>query len=265
MTGKRKALFFDIDGTLLSEKTGEFPESAIQALKEAVKKGHLVFINTGRTICSVPSQLKQLPISGFVCGCGTYVSYGDEVLFSKTIPHERGREIIKVVGESDAGAIMEGQEDCYFPSRLSRFETVESIRRHFKPRGIGIESYLEDEDYDYDKFVMYVDEKTDKDRLLENLRQDLDLIDYGNGAYEAIAKGHSKATAIAFVQQHFGISLEDVYVFGDSANDLPMFEYAIHTVAMAVHSEVLDPYVEFVTRAVEEDGILYAMEHYGIV
>ena len=48
MNKKTKALFYDIDGTLLSEKTGRVPESAVQALKEARAKGHLVFINTGR-------------------------------------------------------------------------------------------------------------------------------------------------------------------------------------------------------------------------
>ena len=45
MNKKTKALFYDIDGTLLSEKTGRVPESAVQALKEARAKGHLVFIN----------------------------------------------------------------------------------------------------------------------------------------------------------------------------------------------------------------------------
>ena len=45
---KMKALFFDIDGTLLSEKTRQVPESAKEALKEARRRGHLVFINTGR-------------------------------------------------------------------------------------------------------------------------------------------------------------------------------------------------------------------------
>lgn len=89
---KKKALFFDIDGTLLSEVTGQVPESAIEALKQAQECGHLTFINTGRTICSIPGELKQLPFNGFICGCGTYISYQDEVIFSKSIPHERGRD-----------------------------------------------------------------------------------------------------------------------------------------------------------------------------
>ncbi len=45
---RTKALFFDIDGTLLSEKTRRVPDSAKEALKQAREKGHLVLINTGR-------------------------------------------------------------------------------------------------------------------------------------------------------------------------------------------------------------------------
>ena len=38
------------------------------------------------------------------------------------------------------------------------------------------------------------------------------------------------------VCEHLGISLEDSVGFGDSMNDLSMFEYAVHTVAMGKHA-----------------------------
>ena len=82
---KKAALFFDIDGTILSEKTKEIPKSAIEALLAAQKKGHLLFINTGRTMCSIPAQLKQFMFDGYLCGCGTYLTYHDEVLFTRNI------------------------------------------------------------------------------------------------------------------------------------------------------------------------------------
>ena len=68
-----KALFFDIDGTLLSEITKEIPQSALDALKKTAEKGNLTFINTGRTWSELPEELKKLPFSGFLCGCGTYL------------------------------------------------------------------------------------------------------------------------------------------------------------------------------------------------
>jgi len=49
MTSNRKALFFDIDGTLLSEVNRNVPESARKAVAGARAAGHLVFINSGRT------------------------------------------------------------------------------------------------------------------------------------------------------------------------------------------------------------------------
>ena len=54
----RKILFFDIDGTLLSHRTLQIPESAKKSIRKAKEKGHLVFINTGRTI-SVVNRLKN--------------------------------------------------------------------------------------------------------------------------------------------------------------------------------------------------------------
>ena len=89
------ALFFDIDGTILSDITHEIPESALEALKKAQENGHKTFINTGRTVCSIPPVIKNIPFDGFLCGCGTHLVYGDEVIFHHSIPYERGREIIQ--------------------------------------------------------------------------------------------------------------------------------------------------------------------------
>ena len=69
----RKALFFDIDGTLLSEITHKVPESAAHALEKARKKGHLVFINSGRTFCLTREFLNLVETDGCLCGCGTYI------------------------------------------------------------------------------------------------------------------------------------------------------------------------------------------------
>ena len=73
------ALFFDIDGTILSEITHKIPESALEALHKAQENGHKTFINTGRTICSVPPMIKRISFDGFLCGCGTHLIYGEDV------------------------------------------------------------------------------------------------------------------------------------------------------------------------------------------
>lgn len=54
---EQKLLFFDIDGTLITEGNGaRLPESTRIAVKKAREQGHLLFINTGRTRASLPKK-----------------------------------------------------------------------------------------------------------------------------------------------------------------------------------------------------------------
>lgn len=61
---KRKALFFDIDGTLLSDHKKELPESAARVIAQARRAGHLVFINSGRARCLMQEVEAALPVDG---------------------------------------------------------------------------------------------------------------------------------------------------------------------------------------------------------
>lgn len=67
---KRKALFFDIDGTLLVDASKELPKSAAIALTEARRAGHLIFINSGRTRCLMKDVEGKVPVDGYLCGRG---------------------------------------------------------------------------------------------------------------------------------------------------------------------------------------------------
>lgn len=54
MNKTRKILFFDIDGTLITDDGKRyFPDSAKEAIQKARENGHLAFINTGRVFCDV--------------------------------------------------------------------------------------------------------------------------------------------------------------------------------------------------------------------
>ena len=72
-----QALFFDIDGTILSEITKKIPDSTYRALERAKKNGHLLFINSGRTRCALPRMIEEMPFDGYLCGCGIYLTYNN--------------------------------------------------------------------------------------------------------------------------------------------------------------------------------------------
>lgn len=262
---KQSALFFDIDGTILSEITKKIPDSALAAMSKAKENGHRMYINTGRTYCNIPAELRRFDFDGYLCGCGSYLVCRDEVVLESHIGIKRGQDIIDKMYECRLDGILEGTQDAYFPAGISRFEKLESSRRYFKLKGLGMEKYIQNGGLTYDKLFVYADGLSDKETFFEFVSEDMEVIARGDNAYEIAQKEYSKATACEFIRRKLNLTLEEIYVFGDSGNDLPMFEYAVHTVAMGEHAEILEPYTEFVTKKVEEDGIAYAMEHYGLI
>lgn len=68
---KVKALFFDIDGTLVSFKTHRIPQSTVDALEQAKKNGVEIYISTGRPkqIINNLGQIEHL-IDGYITANG---------------------------------------------------------------------------------------------------------------------------------------------------------------------------------------------------
>lgn len=74
-----KAIFVDIDGTLVNDN-GIIPESARYAIQAARKKGHLVFICTGRSIAEIFPDILEVGFDGIIGAAGGYIELGNEVL-----------------------------------------------------------------------------------------------------------------------------------------------------------------------------------------
>lgn len=263
--GERKALFFDIDGTLFSEKNRNVPESTVKALARARKKGHLVFVNTGRTWCETGEMRRLVEVDGWLCGCGTYIVIDGKAVYDRRIPKERGDEIKASIRRWGLDGILEGVEACYMQEGPSWMPEVEECRKNFEALGIIAEFGWDDERCDFSKFCLMTDENSRLDEFRKEIEKDMEIIDRGSDFLEIVPKCHSKATAIERILEHYGLAKEDAWVFGDSMNDLPMFQYAVNKVLMGKHDKELEPYATFVTKTVEEDGIAYAMETLGLI
>jgi len=117
----RKALFFDIDGTLLDTVSRTVPESANRAIAIARECGHLVFVNTGRSNSELREIKTMVDPDGWLCGCGTYLEIGGEVVYHRIMPPEQAERICEEAAAADMDCFLEGSEHCYVKTRSSRF------------------------------------------------------------------------------------------------------------------------------------------------
>lgn len=261
----KKMIFFDIDGTIITEDTHVIPEKTVQAIRKARSNGHLAFINTGRTFFNVTENIRNIGFDGYVCGCGTHIHYNGKTLLSKHIPYEICTEIVKKLREFNIEGIFEGTNNVYFDLTKPAAGELGRIRDSFGIQGFDITKSWDDPDIIFDKFVIWLNENSDFESFYSYITKDFDYIDRGNNFGEIVPKGYSKATGIEFLQKHFNICLEDCYAIGDSSNDLPMLQYVPNSIAMGNSTPFLFDLVSFVTKDIKDDGIEYALSHYGII
>ncbi|WP_330458749.1 HAD hydrolase family protein [Streptomyces sp. NBC_00820] len=82
----------------------------------------------------------------------------------------------------------------------------------------------------------------------------------GAGIVELLPLGLSKATGLSLAARRLGLKAAGTIAFGDMPNDIPMFAWAAHGVAMANAHDDLRAVADEVTASNEEDGIAVVLE-----
>jgi hydroxymethylpyrimidine pyrophosphatase-like HAD family hydrolase len=82
----------------------------------------------------------------------------------------------------------------------------------------------------------------------------------GPGTVELQPSGVTKATGLALAAERLGIAAEEALAFGDMPNDIPMFDWAGHGVAMANAHGELKAVADEITLSNEDDGIAVVLE-----
>jgi hydroxymethylpyrimidine pyrophosphatase-like HAD family hydrolase len=82
---------------------------------------------------------------------------------------------------------------------------------------------------------------------------------------DVTAKGADKGEGIMAMAEHLGLDPQYTMAFGDGGNDSTMVRRAGIGVAMGNAIDELKKEADFVTTSVDEDGIRYALSHFGLI
>ena len=260
---ERRALFFDVDGTLMGEN-GCIPESALAAINEARNNGALVFINSGRVYPLAAYLDKYIETDGLLCGCGTDLRLGKNQLYIYYMPEAILEDIRNSYMEYKIDIFLEGSQGVSASPKLRIKESLDVAEFISKQNGMSVMDFY-DKAYRPSKFCVLSDEESDIEGFINRYKAAFDFIDRGDGFYECVPHGHGKGFAVFKILELCKVKPENAYVFGDSTNDIDMLKVVDHAVIMGKHDKAIEEYAEFVTKNVEDDGIAYAMKHYGII
>lgn len=266
---ERSILFFDIDGTIVSEDgKHNIPESTRQALKAAKENGHIIMVNTGRTSLIVENSIKELGFSGLICGCGTQIILEDEEI----LRHKNDPALCKSIADTferlKIPAIFEGAEQMGYNDKITINDELQGMIDYFTKMKFKIVK-KDQEGFYFDKLFCWARDDESFEEFEALLSKDFGIIRRGDTGHirrcEVVPKGYSKATGMEFVMKKLGIDHKNSYAFGDSTNDLPMLEYAAHSAAMGGCPDEVAQKVEFVTDTLYNDGLAKAIKRFGLI
>lgn len=270
-TKTRKLIFFDIDGTIITEGNRHedrfIPPSLPETLKKLKENGHLCFINSGRAYAEIEDTIRNLDFDGYICGCGTFILYHGKTLFSKSFPYDFGYTLIKDLDEMNLEWLLEGVSDIYYSTK--KYTTIidgfRSEQLRLVPDAITLIEPGTTHDLNFDKFCVGLGKDHKFEEFQKKYQSDLTFIDRGQDFFEIMPKTCSKASGIRFLEDYFDIPHEDTIAIGDSVNDLPMLSYAAYSICMGNGAKELFDQVNYVTDSVENDGICHAMEYLHLI
>lgn len=269
-----KALFFDIDGTLVNFQ-GRMPDSAKAALRQAQACGHKAVLCSGRSKCQIYPWLLELNFDGLICGTGAYVEYGGEVIYE----HHMEQEALE-----NAKAVLEQAQACYCAQTkngiVATADGKERMIRRF--RAMGFNETMIDQVWKDAQVDEHLEQRGDIEKLLfHESRMSVPMIRERLDAYcditessleqpvpdagEITGKGINKALGIRKYIAYAGIERTDTIAFGDGPNDFDMLEFAGVGVAMGNGVLALKERADYITSGIDDDGIARALQTFGLL
>ncbi|MFF4224602.1 HAD family hydrolase [Streptomyces abikoensis] len=252
----------DLDGTLLrSDDT--VSERTRAALASATAAGAAHIVVTGRTVAWTRHILDALDYRGLaVCGQGAQVYHAGEhrLLTSVTLDRRLAAlalaKIEAEVGPLRLAASRDGMDGDVLVGPGYRLQEgplpVVPINEASELWAAPLNK-------------VYLQHPTlDDDALAEVARAVaggfVGVTMAGSGIVELLPLGLSKATGLSLAARRLGVKAADTIAFGDMPNDVPMFGWAAHGVAMANAHPELKAVADEVTASNEEDGIAVVLE-----
>ena len=259
-TLKPQAIFFDIDGTLVSFKTHTIPASTKASIKRLRDKGIKVFVSTGRALCDI-NNLEDLVFDGYITANGAYCIDADQnVIAQRLLPKENLRRLIKYMEEKPFS--------CGFMTNAGNFinfvdEAVATVSKlvnlpvsPVKP----ISEIIQHDVYQLDAFID-VEQETE---LMSTVFPDCSSGRWHSSFIDITAKNCTKAAGMESFFAHFGINREETMAFGDGGNDIDMLKLAAIGVAMGNAGDEVKAVADYITDSVDRDGISKALDYFNI-
>lgn len=263
-----KIILSDIDGTFLKvDKTT--PALHAEAIKAVVDKGlKFAFVSARMPEAIYPITdaigMAHTPVISY--SGGLVLTETEEVIFDKKIKADDAKNILTAMKRWEDISV------SYYTGRRWVTEKMDNrIQREMDNTGAPVElgnfDELLREKLLPNKLFVRCEPPTcaEMERELGKKFPALNVVRSAPYLLEVMDKSVSKATGIEHLLKHYGFTVDEAIAFGDNYNDVEMFSYIPHSVAMANAPDEVKKLAAFVTDSNEDSGIYTYLVKLGII
>ncbi len=254
-----KAIFFDIDGTLVSFKTHQVPKSTFDALCKLKEQGIKLFIATGRGKDGL-DVLNDFPFDGYITLNGQYCYNSKQLIYENTIQTEDLQFLLDYLDKHPFPCGFTEEHTKYFNMRDERVDEIHQITHNDDHPAGDCSNVIHHKVY---QCMCFIDEKEEKELL--KFMPHCTSARWHPLFTDISPLGGTKQNGIDQFLQHYNIDLSETMAFGDGGNDIQMLEHVAIAIAMGNANDEVKNIADYVTDDVEHDGIMKALQHFQLI
>lgn len=277
-----KIIFLDVDGTLINYEA-KLPKSAAQAVNEARKNGHRVYLCTG---CSKAEILQRnlCETDGLIGGNGAYVEDHEQVILHQGLSKEEVKHIVDWCNDRHLGFYLEANSGMYCNDYMLE-QGPETMIKYAQGKGADLSMAKEIAEAFVNGFIhvtgedLYREDVNKISFILSDYQDHLDSKEefvgleantWGGKGETALfgdlgPSGITKKHAIEVLLEYLHADRKDTIAFGDAKIDIEMLDYCEIGVAMGNGGPEIKAMADMITDDVDEDGLYHAFQKLNLI
>lgn len=259
-----KAVFFDVDGTLVSFRQKCLSDQLQRDLPALQKQGIRIFISSGRA-------MQDFDRTGMLCGVrfDGYLTLGGQLCCDadgtvfRDVPIalsdlQGAYDVLTV--RPDLPALMEGNGESYLTQINERVREIYQFLHTDLYPVRSPEWLLTGKVYQFVPFVSPGEEK-----LFLDVMPGCTYTRWHPKGVDILPRDGGKGVAVQAVMERYCFAAEEVMAFGDGENDMSMMAQAGVSVAMGNGTDEVKAMASYVTGTVEDGGVSQALRYFGLL
>ncbi|TDM49113.1 HAD family hydrolase [Macrococcoides goetzii] len=250
-----KVFAVDMDGTFL-DSNNNYDKKFFERLNTEYKDEFKLLVASSNTVSHLKTFFEQKDIY-YIGSNGAVITFDDKIIDTQFLDYTDINRILKYLNNNNIYSYVASTLEKSYINILAGDQFINRMQHYY--------NYLIinnlDEMNDITKITIEI--KGDMKELIVQLNalcQSSIAVDSGFNCIDIIHKGTNKAVAIKKVMNILGANMNDLYVFGDSDNDIEMLKLTENSFAMTNGNDKVKSIAKTEIPSNDENGVLITME-----